>query len=489
MRSHAKEPPRLLACAFNSPIQKSHPMGKVRSLRNVSALLFVPGAILNLVAYQSIAPLPVFLIFLGITILLLKMLDKGGVHERTAVLLVSTVCWLWAGIAAIYLRYLSESAWGPDAPRFYETITSGEVAFEDGAAIIQYAGAVAIWRLIYDFFAILGFGKAEYIGVTANIVFVSLTGMLGVKMVETTFGCDYARIRRFTIIYASCGIFWLFAATHIRDSIALFLVTLLSLFWVHYLALPNIRTRAQLILATVAGFLFFDLVRGEFIYVPVAMLLAGITANIVGKTEGMRRRKILLISILVFLPIAGFLLSFMYDDIFNALSSGGERYDKSSVSEGGGLGNQLIVTAPIALRLILGSAYVFLFPVPFWVGFLPVDGHASAYHLFKSFHAMFMYGVTPLFGLALWRLSVNKALRTPVVLFLVFSVIGFTVSVVLTSLEGRHFGAFLVPLLVLSVLPDLQKDADRNAYKFLLYVVLGGMLSVHLAWGLIKLIT
>lgn len=461
---------------------------KARPLWHVSLLMFLLGAISNSIGYLTIAPTPVFMIYLAATVAALKVFDSSGKDERTAVVLISTICWFWAGIAAIYLKHVSDGAWGPDAPRFYEAMTSGEVAFEDGLAIIQYAGAVAIWRFFYDTFTFFGFAMGEYIGVTANVIFVALTGMLGIKMVKAAFGPDPVRVRRFTIVFSWCGMFWLFAATHLRDAIVLFLVTLLYLFWVSYLVTPSARTRIQLLIATLCGFFFFGLLRSEFVFVPIAMILAGVAANIFGRQKGSKRGiVIVLVSLLVALPLAVFLVSTMFEDIFNSLSSGGERYDKVSISEDGSasLGNTFIVTAPLPVRLVFGSAYVYLVPIPFWVGLMG----DSVYHLFKSFHVLFMYAVMPLFGLALWRLVTDKSLRTPAALFMVFCLCGFTQSVVLTSLEGRHLGAFIVPLLVLAVLPDMRKDADRHAYRFLLFVMLGGMLSVHLTWGALKLLT
>ena len=461
---------------------------KARPLWHVSLLMFLLGAISNSIGYLTIAPTPVFMIYLAATVAALKVFDSSGKDERTAVVLISTICWFWAGIAAIYLKHVSDGAWGPDAPRFYDTVTGDEVAFEDGLALIQYAGAVAVWRLFYDTFDLFGFAKGEYIGVTANVIFVALTGMLGIKMVKTAFGPDPVRVRRFTIVFSLCGIFWLFAGTHLRDAIVLFMVTLLYMYWVYYLAKPSARTRIQVLVATVLGFLVLGLFRAEFIFVPVAMLLAGITANILGSQKGSRQRIVLvLVSLFIALPLAVILVSAMSEDIFHALSSGGERYDNVSIAEdgSGSLGNAFIVTAPIPLRMVFGSAYVYLVPIPFWIGFTG----DSVYHLFKSFHLLFIYAVMPLFGLALWRMVNDKALRTPAALFMAFCIFGFTQSVVLTSLEGRHLGAFIVPLLVLAVLPDMRKDADRNAYRFLLFVVLGGMLSVHLAWGALKLLT
>lgn len=126
--------------AVDVPIRKSKLMLKMTSLRNVSAFVLMPGAIVNILAYRSAAPMLVVCIWLFIITILLTILDRRGHQERTAVFLVFAVCWFWAGISAVYVEYLDPNAQGPDATFFYNVVTTGETAFADGAAVIQYAG-------------------------------------------------------------------------------------------------------------------------------------------------------------------------------------------------------------------------------------------------------------------------------------------------------------------------------------------------------------
>ena len=64
--------------------------------------------------------------------------------------------------------------------------------------------------------------------------------------------------------------------------------------------------------------------------------------------------------------------------------------------------------------------------------------------------------------------------------------IGFTLAIAGTSLEGRHLGAFLVPLLVLVLLPDLTLKKYRNTYKIFLVTFLFMMTMLHLTWLVMK---
>lgn len=142
----------------------------------------------------------------------------------------------------------------------------------------------------------------------------------------------------------------------------------------------------------------------------------------------------------------------------------------------------LIYDQPLPLRLVLGAAYLFVFPIPLWAGFQL----ETAYHLFKSFNVLFFYAVFPLFTLAVFRVLTTKAYRTPSVMFLLFLIVGFTLAVAGTSLETRHFGVFLLPLFVLATLPDLRQKGDKAAYEVLLLGFLTMMAAVHILWGFLS---
>jgi hypothetical protein len=176
----------------------------------------------------------------------------------------------------------------------------------------------------------------------------------------------------------------------------------------------------------------------------------------------------------------------MQDDFVEKMEDGNESYNALTLEESGdsSLGNQLIVSSPLPIRLVLGSAYLFVFPIPFWTGFQLV----SVSLLFKSLHVLFMYGITPLFLLAFWQIIHDKLLRTVPILFLLFLSIGFTLAVAYTSLETRHFSAFLLPVLIVSMQPDLEEKHNELIYFKLLKWFLGIIITIHFAWILIKLI-
>lgn len=453
-----------------------------------SGLLLIAGTVLSVVAYASIEPMLVGCLALLTVYATLRILPLADGIELRVFFVVFSICWFWAGIAAVFANFLDDVSQNRmDAAYFFEIVTQGEAAtigVLDLLMSTENGGAMIIWRSLYDAFHFLGFEKGRYIGITVNLSMVALASVVGVKMVKAVFGDDFPRIRRFAVLFGSCGMFWLFAAIHIRDAAVLLTISLLTLSWLAYLASPGFKSALRLFAASIAALLLLGLLRTEYVFVPLAMLGAGLMAFAMGSGPSGDRKGSLLLVLLLLLPPGGYLLLSMQSDLMAAMALGRESYADLSAAEGGAgsLGNSLIVNQILPLRLLFGSASLFVLPIPFWIGF-NLD---SAYNFFKSLNAMFMYAVVPLFALASWRILMDRSRRRPPVLFLLLLVIGFTLSVAYTSLESRHLGGFLVPFLVLAVLPDLSQGRDIRAYHRLLLVFLCLMCLVHVAWLALK---
>ena len=457
-------------------------MIKKITLWNITIPIFCIAATLNIFAYYSVEPVLLFIIYVGLVLLFMKVLGETGRQARAGVLLVCAVCWFWAGIAAIFLEHISADSQGSDVWYFYNVVTDKDfIPFNEGT-IVQNAGAIYIWKIVYEFSELIGFTKGFYIGVTFNVFIVTISSLIGLKMVKIIYPNDAERRNRFIIIYASCGMFWLFGSIHLRDSMALFSITLLLLFWITYLGKSNFTNFIILIIASVVGILVLGFVRAEFVFVPGALLLAGLTAEFIGGTRK-RHINILLISCLV-IGVTTFGYLFI-DELLGAFENTSRYQELSNVeSATTSLGNSLVINQSWPLRLLFGAIYLLLFPIPFWIGF-QVD---SIYHLYKSFNVIFMYFLIPLCGLAIKRLIENRGLRTPPVLFMVFSAIGFILLIGYSSLETRHLGSFLIPMIILALLPDLEGRADLFAYKYYLKVFLLFVIVLHLAWIALKLV-
>jgi hypothetical protein len=397
---------------------------------------------------------------------------------------IFAVGFFMAGVAAIYTIYFHETS---DATYFFlDASAQGRNLFlKTLVSIREGALAVIVWNKFYDIFTFLGFSRSQFIGVTFNVTIVALTGVIAVKIARHVYGNDPYRFKRLTLLMSASGLLWLFAATHLRDSLILFVVTVLVYSWVLFLKKHDSGMRLfQVIAFSMLICLFIGFLRREFVFVPVAMAMAGLGSLLIGKKLG---RNQISFYFLVIIGLVGLIIwaSFFGDSIQYAFIRGNEGYAEALALKhsGDSLGMALIVNQPLPIRLVIGSIYLFVYPIPFWSGF-QIE---SAYHLFKSFNVIFFYFVIPLLVMTLWQLWGQKEKPTSEILFCLFTTLGFTVAIAGTSLETRHLGVFLVPIFITALLPDLRVDSVWNKYKQLLTIFILSVVLVHIIWLVLKM--
>jgi hypothetical protein len=453
----------------------------------IGSILFLLGSFLNIVSYSSFEPVIIGLIFLLIGLLILRLINISGRYEKQAFLIVFSTSFFWAGISALYANFLGDpSQLILDAANFYERSISGDYFANDFLFLFlteEYSLPILIWQFFYEVFGNIGFEKGRYIGISVNILFVALTAVIGVRMVKNIFGWDDVRIKRFILTFAFCGLFWQFSAIHNRDASILFFITLLGHYWVRYLAEFSKSNFLRLFIGTILALASFAFLRRDFVFVPIAMFLVGLGVLIMGKKHKGSSTNILTFIVMLIIAL-GYYGSLVWGDLSETLFRGNEDYSKlaNSESTSNSLGALYVVNQPILIRLIFGTIYLVIFPIPFWSGFQL----SSAYNLFRSLNAIFMYALIPLSTLAVLQVIKQKTLRTPPILFLLFSFVGFILSVAGTSLELRHFGVFLPLLLILSMIPNLLYKRDLIAYRKLLILFFIVIVIIHLAWAIIK---
>lgn len=291
-------------------------------------------------------------------------------------------------------------------------------------------------------------------------------------------------MRLMVLFFSACGLMWLFAGIHVRDSLVLLAVTALTAVWIAFLDRPTLGPRFLLVIAASgAGTAFLGFMRGEFVFVPGALAAAGTTALLFG--DKTRSNRALAYGLSGFALVAIGLLGALYGEAIGyALSHNEEGYGEQSENESSAdsLGMQLIYRQPIAIRLVVGSIYLFTYPVPFWSGFQL----QTAYHLFKSFNVLFLYGFIPLLAVSLRHLWRQGRRSSPNELFVLFVTLGFTVAIAGSSLENRHWGSFLVSVFLLGLVADPADRRVRREYRTLLTLMLTGVFGVHALWFLAK---
>jgi hypothetical protein len=466
----------------------------MRSIRSkagsseINLTLFLLGSVISLVSYQTIEPIIAGLISYAAGRLLLAATPLGGHAESRMFNRAFMVGFLMAGVAAVYANQFGDAnQLFNDAGGFFDMATdfSTDRTLTDIQASFESALVIVIWREVYDLFAALGFEKGRYIGISVNILAVSLSGVLGIKMLRQANLADDYRLRRLTLLVSSCGMFWLFAAIHLRDAVVLLGVTALLSTWMAFLAQPALNWRlVQVVLATLLALASFGFLRTEFVYVPVAVTFAAFTALVIGSQQE-RRHSIIVLCVLILGGVAAGVLALAYaKEILVALDQGRVSYAAHAGNEqdSQSLGMALIVNQPLPIQLILGSIYLYVFPIPFWSGIQIV----SAYHVFKSANAIFFYLVMPLLAICMLNIWRNSQARTVATVFLLIVTVGFTLAIAGSSLETRHLGAVLMPLFVLASMPDMRVRSVRIKYRQYRSVVLSGAFMVHIAWIILK---
>lgn len=455
----------------------------------VSALIvLLLGCLINVVAYDSVQPLlACALVFLAVTTLLSAANRPDG-YEQRMFHTVFAVGWLMAGVAAVYANFLHDYSQTASDPAWFFDLASGRAGVQtlhSLESISEGAGAIILWRWVYNAFAAIGFARAPYIGILVNVVDVALSGVLAVKITRLVYGDELVRLNRLVRLFAWCGLLWLFAAIHLRDSAILLAVTWLVYVWVRYLAHPGLENLVVLAVGTVADTALITLLRTDFLFVPLAMLFAGLVVSLVYDKSRGTRKLVAYGAGFAGVIIAAVLYATYYQQISNSLVGGYKLYVVMARQGAatGSLGMAVIVNQPLPVRLLFGSGFLYVYPIPFWAG---LREH-SAYGLFKSLNALFFYAFIPALVLSPVTLVRDSSLRTPPLMFLFLLVIGFTLAVAGTSGETRHLGAFLVPIFVLALVADLKTQENWRAYQKLRLVFLGLMAAVHLAWFALKL--
>jgi hypothetical protein len=449
------------------------------------AIIF--GSILNVVAYGSFEVLLVFFFFFLFGFFLTANIFLGGSYERKMYWTTFSVTWILAGVSAIYANWLGDVGQNnSDAASFYE-LAAGKLwkmDLEHLEVLSEGSIAIRLWGSIYDLFAVIGLEKGRYIGILTNMSLVSLSGVIGIRICKLIFGNSQERLDRFILLFSSCGIFWLYAAIHLRDSLVLFVITGLLYTWVRWLTKYSLSDFVLALTLTVLSGVLFRYLRDNFVSVPLIIGALAFGCSLTFKKMNIAAKAIAYV-FLILLVVSAVILGegFLNQNVEQMLSYR-EGYTSLSTDShsSGSLGVSLILSQPILIRAVLGSGYLFLFPIPFWTGFQL----ESAYALLKSTNVIYFYFLTPLFLLSIRKMWRFSNLRTSSSMFLLSVVVGFTIAVSITSLETRHFGVFLVPAMIISLIPDLSSYSGLKQYKNYLALYLSLVAILHLSWAIIK---
>lgn len=401
-------------------------------------------------------------------------------YESYTFLFVFAISIFWAGV---YLCFYGVEKYA-DINHFY--LLSRVGLNEQTINELGSNGAlpIMVWRFFYSMADALGFGKSMWVGVLVNSFLLGISGGLTVKTARLIFGPDAHRLVIVSLLFACCPLFWFFGGTHIRDVFALLLNTILIYYWVRFLTVPGVLNFIFLVVVTVAFSPLMYYVRFESAMLPILISLFGFTAF----TFGTRSKKgLLVVFCLIFFGFfAGYdhIITFwnkaqiLANNLLHSYWDGGPA--------GTSLGTLVVVSQPLPIRLVTGSVYMHLFPIPLWTGLFSSE---SLYLFLRSLQGFFIMLIMPLGLAGMWQVTRSlflKKERVSALVFILFFYIFLTLAVVATSLEPRHHVQFMPAIFILAAVPDLGQHKTRAMLRKVGLSWYSVVVLIHLSWICLK---
>ena len=434
-----------------------------------AALLF--GAVLQMFVQKAIGPVMFAPLFLGIGLAVLAIPGLSDRLSRRAFILTFCTCVFVAGLNQLYQSLFYED------PRFTGILFSDENHFYDiartgltGETLTSLttqgfsAGPVLIWQTLYSICANLGFGDGSWIGVMLNCLVIGMVANITVRTARHLFGYDQQRLHRVGTLLALCGGVWLYGSLFLRDCFALILISFA--FWALARMTANVNFKNIVIAAVtvILAALCMDYVRDKVsIMFGFFALLALVSLTRRGHSGAAPLVAILLALFVLF--VASHYMARHVGYIAEFVGERAEAYGRGGAaiySGSGSLGYRLVVGQPMPIRLIAGSFYMLINPIPLWSGFyLGISG----YHLMKAWNGLFIVAITPLAIVGLTtvlKLAVTGGRRLPALLFTSLFMISGLLSIAATTLDTRHMGQFWPAMLLLAVIPDWADPFARQ---------------------------
>lgn len=453
------------------------------------------GTLLLSLANKSVDPIFVGLLFLLAGAAVNRIIFPGGRYELRAFLLTYGLCVLVAGTAQAYsvivfgenqsfidaVDYFSNIKEHPPYFTWYELqyLWINDLPISRGAPL-----AMLIWQRVYHVCLVAGFDFGPYIGVLFNCLVVGLSGSLLVRAAREMFGGDGWRLRRAGTLFAWCGIFWLFAAIHIRDCFVLFANTLLLWGLIRFLRRPSIK---NLLLASVIfGLAVWGMwfLRQKSVYLLVLFFILALLTWYWSRRFTATRLVITLSIPIMLAVIWPHLQSYVSTSLETLAERKEAYYEVTRLASGEeSLGMALIQQQSLPIRLVLGSGVLLVFPIPLWAY---LQEGAGEYHLLKTWQGIYMVMLTPLFlvgGLLAVRKTIVAKDGSPVEFFIVIYALVCLLGIAATTVEGRHLGQFLPGFILLAAIPETRRLSASRTVMEAMIIWLGVIVFIHILWA------
>jgi len=399
------------------------------------------------------------------------------------------LCCFWAGVSSLFPFHIDGFKFSSiDEEYFYNYSTSSNLSFE-GLFVSGTESVLAIstWNILYRAYGFLGIENLQYIGISFNILLVSLSIVFWIKVVRILFISDDSRLDYFISIYSLSGIYWLFGASHLRESFLLINFSILIYCWIVFLNRKKFKNKILIISISLLSIITLGLNRNEYFSLPAVLLIIFIISSYIEFDKSLKSL-IKLFSLISFtLPIFYFLLKSTYfSELTGIIEKRNIFYTSFSIqnAQEQSLGVSLILNQPSIIRVVLGSLYLFLYPIPFWTGFQTI----SSYSFLKTFQPFLMIFVIPRLIIGIYQIMTNVKFKNVSFIFILLVSFIFTAVLAFTSIETRHFGMFLPLFYIIALIPDMNNIKIKNQVRIIFFILTFMLITLHFSWILLKFI-
>lgn len=452
-------------------------------------LLVLMGSGMQGYTNETIDAFFVAILFLAAGFVGVGLLFRGGQAEHRAFVLTYAICVFVGGLAQCYaLAVFGRSQSTIDAGNFFDMV-SATPPFTTMANMPPSNAplAVLIWQQVYRLTWWLHLDFGPYTAIMLNALVVGVTGSVTVRTAREVFGDDVWRLRRTGTLFAFCGMVVLFGAVLLRDCFTMFFNALVLWGLVRWLARSTWRNLATAIAITgVSVYAMFYLRVVTSVLFGVYWLLAFLFW--LGRRQLDLTRLVGISAALLVLIIAGPFVASYVDTSLKFQSRGAENYAAMAAMESreNSLAMRLIVSQPLPVRLVLGTASFTIDPIPLWRG---LHARAREYEVLKSYHGFYQVLVVPLAlaGFLVAARDFRKARSMSIVLTYMAAYLLINMAVVAaTSLETRHVGQFMPAFVILAAAPDTRDRRIFGIVKTVAVVWFIVVVLVHLAWAMAR---
>ena len=150
------------------------------------------------------------------------------------------------------------------------------------------------------------------------------------------------------------------------------------------------------------------------------------------------------------------------------------------------LGVTYVVNQPMPIRVMAGSIYLLIRPIPLWGYFKLGTGE---YLIIMGYQGVFAVVLVPMIlvgCIAVIKKPFNSSGGNSPHLFVMLYFLATVVLVAITTLEVRHYGQFVPGMILMGSMVQINSQLDLIRLTRARYCWFGLVVIIHIAWGVLR---